>query len=502
MKRPTNPAPRPHPVSLAVFGLVAMLAAPALAQERAGIVVERSIDLQQTLTDNGRLSDDDRKSEAITEIRPGIRASGRSGRVEGSLDYRLDLVQYARESGRSTYHHQLNADGAAELVPRHVFLDASASVSQQSISAFGQQSSASGVDNDNRTDVATVSVSPSARALLGGKVQLSAVANWDATRAKDSTLGDRTDWDATVQAGATHGIFGWNLSGTRQTNAYNGGDRYISDNATATLSVSLTPRLQVFGRHGEDRSDILGSGEQKSSTNGWGLTWLPSVRTRVSAQADRHFYGNSHSFSLSHRFRRAHLTYTDTRGVSGQNNETLGTLRQLYLAVFNTCMAVLNDSVRCTTITRNSLGLDGLDSLGFLNSAPSLQRSQTLTLAVQGVRNTLTLAATSSKTERLGDQQYDAGDLAIVPRVRQYGLTAGLGHRLTPKASMSLTATLLKTLDEDTQPGTELRRLELSVSNELGARTQGTLAVRRVWFDSETNPYRESAIVGSLNYRF
>lgn len=493
---------QPLPVCLALSGLTTMLAAPAFAQERSALVAERVIDLRQTLTDNGRLTEDDRRSELITEIRPGIRASGRSARVEGSLDYRLDLVQYARDSGRSTYHHQLDADGAAELVPRHVFLDVSAGVSQQSISAFGQQSGTIDPDNSNRTDVATLSVSPSARARLAGVLDVSAVANWDATRAKDSELGDRTDWDATVRAGATHGIFGWSLSGTRQTNGYNGGDRYISDNATATLSVSLTPRLRISGRHGEERSDLLGNGTQRSTSNGWGFDWQPGVRTQISGQADRHFYGNSHSFSLSHRFRRAVVSYTDSRGVSGQDNDALGVLRQRYLQLYSSCMLALNDAVTCERLTRALLGFNPLESLGFLNSAPSLQRSQTLTLAVNGVRNTLTMVATSSTSERLGDQQYDAGDLSIVPRVRQYGVMAGLDHRLTPKASLSLTASLHKTLDEDTQPGNELRRLELSVSNDLGARTQGTLALRRVWFDSETNPYRESAIVGSLNHRF
>lgn len=499
MARPMIVRPQPR---LALLALAASLAGPALAQEREALKLERSVNLQQTFTDNGNLSDNDRHAESITEVSPGFRLSGRSGRVQGSLDYRLDLVQYARDSSRSTAHHQLSADGAAELVDRHVFLDASASISQQSISAFGVQSGGTGLDNNNSTDVASVAVSPSAKARLAGLIDLSAVANWRITRAKDSTAGDSTDWDTTLRAGAQHGIFGWSVSATRQTSDFAASDSYISDSVVGTVSVSLTPRLQVFANHGEDRSDILGNGTQKSSSNGWGFNWSPDVRTQVSGQADRHFYGNSHSFSLSHRFRRALVAYTDSRGVSGQNTESLGPLRQRYLRLYSGCMAVVNNATTCEQLTRALLGFDPQVSLGFLNSAPSLQRTQALVMSITGSRNTFALAASRNQSERLGEQQYDVGDLAIVPSVRQYALTADWSHRLTPQSSLALTASWQKTPDEDTQPGNDLRRVQLSLTSTLGQRTSGTLSVRHVWFDSETSPYRESAIIGSLNYRF
>lgn len=499
MARPMIVRPQPR---LALLALAAMLAGPVLAQEREALKLERSITLQQTFSDNGNLSDNDRHAESITEVSPGISLSGRTAHVQGSLDYRLDLVQYARDSSRSTAHHELAANGTAEIVDRHVFLDASASISQQSISAFGVQTGGTRLDNANSTDVASVAVSPSAKMRLAGLIDLSAVANWRTTRAKDSTTGDSTDWDTSVRAGAQHGIFGWSVSATRQTSDYAATDSYISDSVLGTVSASLTPRLQVFANHGEDRSDILGNGTQKSSSNGWGFSWSPSVRTQISGQADRHFYGNSHSFSLSHRFRRALVAYTDSRGISGQNTEALGPLRQRYLQLYSTCMALFSDPVYCERATRLLLGFDPLESIGFLNSAPSLQRTQSLVMSITGSRNTFALAASRNQSERLGEQQYTAGDLAIVPSVRQYALTADWSHRLTQQSSLALTASWQKTPDEDTQPGNDLRRVQLSLTSTLGQRTSGTLSVRHVWFDSETSPYRESAIIGSLNYRF
>ncbi|MBZ8138319.1 TIGR03016 family PEP-CTERM system-associated outer membrane protein [Rubrivivax gelatinosus] len=494
---------RPAPMAAAVLAAVAAGATPALAQQAGGFTFERSIDLQQTFTDNGQLSERDRQAESITRVSPGVRVSGRSGRVQGSLDYRLDLVQYARDSGRSTTHNQLAAEGAAELVPEHVFLDANASISQQAISAFGKQSSGTGIENSNSSEVAMVAVSPTAKARLAGVFDVSANAAWSTTRAKDSSAGDRTEWDAGVSIGATHGIFGWAVSGSRQSSGYSaGGDDSTTENVSASVSAALTPRLQVFATHGEERSDLLGNGTQSSSTNGWGLNWQPSVRTQFSAQSDRHFYGNSHSLSLTHRFRRSMLSYTDSRGVGGQDNQLLGELRNTYGQLFSGCMATVGDAAWCQSVVRQLLGFDATTPLGFLNSAPSLQRTQTLVFALNGLRNNFSIAASHNETSRLGDQTYTGGDLAIVPRVRQYGLTMNLTHKLSRQMSLGVTAAAMKTLDEDTQPGNEQRRVELSLSNEFGARTSGTLALRHVRFDSETSPYRESALIGSLNYRF
>jgi len=500
MRDTATSAQRRVPQAGALALALAACAAPSQAQQ-AGFTVERTIELQQTLSDNGKLSENDRHSEAITRVSPGISVSGRSGRLEGALDYQLDLVQYARESGRSTVYNRLSADGAAELVPQHVFLDATASISQQTISAFGKQSTGTGIDDSNSTEVASVGVSPSARTRLAGFLDVSAEANGTATRVKDSTVGDQNDWDAMLRVGATHGIFGWNVSGLRQSNSFSGDD-YITESVALGVSLAVTPRLSFFARHGRERSDVLGTGTQSSSSNGWGFNWVPGVRTQISAQTDQHVYGDSYSFSLSHRLRRSMVTYSATRGVTGQDSESLGVLRAKYIRTYSSCMATVNNATSCLMLTRLLLGFDPTASLSFLNSAPSLQRTQALALVFTGLRDTVSVAASSNESSRLGEQQYDGGDLAIVPRVRQYALTLGLAHKLSPQMSLGATVAAVKTLDEDTQPGNEQRRFELSLSNEFGLRTTGTLSLRHVRFDSDTSPYRESAIVGSLNYRF
>ncbi|MBG6080374.1 TIGR03016 family PEP-CTERM system-associated outer membrane protein [Rubrivivax gelatinosus] len=475
---------------------------PAFAQDtQRALTVQPSVGLQETFTTNGQLSADGR-SDFVTQVTPGVRVSGRSGRVQGLLDYQLDLIQYARDSDRSTLHHRLTLDSGAELVDDHLFLDANASVSQQPISAFGKQGSGTGLENSNSADVATATVSPTFKARLAGAVDMTARASWTTSRADGTVAGDYTDWDAAVDLGARHGIFGWGLSASRTSSHFEDGSSYVTDRGIATLSLQATPRLSLFVRGGRERTDALGAAGQSYGSSGAGLTWLPTPRTRVSLDSDERYFGRSHSFSLSHRFRHAAVTYTDTRGVSGENAESLGPLRAVYAQLYNTCMASIANAPVCTQIARLGLGLDPSVPLTFLNTAPSLQRTKALSLAFSGVRDSVTVVATSTESSRLGEQQYVGGDLAIVPRVRQLGLTFSAAHQLSRRASLGLSASVLKTLEEQTQPGTDQRRLELSWSNELGARTNGTLAVRRVWFDSDFSPYQETAIVGSLNYRF
>ena len=495
----------PSPRRAAVCALAAALAAgpaaaPAFAQ---ALRVEPSIGAQQTFTSNGSLERGDRRSDSITQLSPGVKAALQSGRSSASLDYRLDAVSYARDNDRSELRHFLSADGSTELVDNHVFLDASASVSQQSISAFGQQTTGTGLSNDNVSEVATLTLAPRARARLAGLVDVQADANWTKSRSDGSGLGDTTDWDASLSLGARHGLFGWDAALTRRSSDYDDGARLLSNSAVGTLSVSPNSRLRLFVRGGRERADYSSRVDaEDSTTSGWGVEWQPTPRTRLSAYRDDRYFGNAHGFTLTHRFRRAVLSFSDSRGVSGENLESLGPLRQVYLRLYTLCMASVNNAAYCTQFTRAALGFDPTQSLGFLASAPSLDRTQALALSASGTRNSFAVSYSRSTLERLQQFDYTGGDLALVPRVRQTSLSFNASHRLTPSTSLSLGLSTQRTLDEPELAGNEQRRVEIGLSNELGPRTSGTLSVRHVRFDSETSPYRESALIGSLNHRF
>ncbi|MDO9188337.1 MAG: TIGR03016 family PEP-CTERM system-associated outer membrane protein, partial [Sulfurimicrobium sp.] len=109
-----------------------------------------SLDLKETYSDNIRLaSPGNEKSDFVTQINPGISLTGTGPRLKVNARYGMQNLIYAEESSRNTLRHQLNAGANAELLDDLLYLDGKASISQQNISTFGQQSTG---DNINITD--------------------------------------------------------------------------------------------------------------------------------------------------------------------------------------------------------------------------------------------------------------------------------------------------------------------------------------------------------------
>jgi uncharacterized protein (PEP-CTERM system associated) len=122
--------------SIHIAAALGWLAANATAHAQ-GTTIVPTFSISESITDNSRLSSTDKQAEAITTISPGVRISSQGGRVQGSLDYSLNGLLYARESSRNAVQHALSAGFIAFVVDRNVTVDTRASISQQSVSAFG-----------------------------------------------------------------------------------------------------------------------------------------------------------------------------------------------------------------------------------------------------------------------------------------------------------------------------------------------------------------------------
>ncbi len=109
---------------------------PAAAPQRA-LVLQPTLELQETYTDNVALTSSDKVSDLITRILLSLDAKLDAGRAEGHLDAKVGYDAYARQSFRSGLYAA--GDGAASyaLVPDLLTLKADASTSDGAISTFG-----------------------------------------------------------------------------------------------------------------------------------------------------------------------------------------------------------------------------------------------------------------------------------------------------------------------------------------------------------------------------
>ena len=166
------------------------------------------------------------------------------------------------------------------------------------------------------------------------------------------------------------------------------------------------------------------------------------------------------------------------------------------------------DPVKRDVLVRNFLAANGLDPAGrvivggFLSSAPAVQRSQLLSATYQGLRSTLSVSLIQTSASSISTNASTGDDLAGGAAPRQKGLSFTLSHRLTPEASLVVTASQQRTSDSGSLPGNTLKSLVASWSTTLNPYAKVSLGMRYTSFDSEAVPYQESAVFGSIRLRF
>ncbi|MFP5411295.1 MAG: TIGR03016 family PEP-CTERM system-associated outer membrane protein, partial [Gammaproteobacteria bacterium] len=129
--------------------------------------IEPSIETYATYTDNARQSAVNPDDALILGVMPGfvLRSEG-SRRVEATLQYGMRGVFRFGDDRDDVMQHNLNALGKAELIEDFLFVDGSARVSQELISLIGSPAGAD-VNDSNRADVASYSISPYIKKRLG-----------------------------------------------------------------------------------------------------------------------------------------------------------------------------------------------------------------------------------------------------------------------------------------------------------------------------------------------
>lgn len=499
-----------------VVAILTMVSAGALAQEpasdagpgRAVSIVPR-VSFTETLTDNVALTHADRQSDQITEISPGIRISIESARVKGILDYALNSIFYAQNSSPNRTQHALNSFGTLEAVDNWAFLDFSASISQQAVSAFGTQSIDNTSINANRAEVSSYRISPYVRGRLGDLARYEARYSRAATDSDAAARSNVTTVDGVVRITGDSAFrrVGWSAEANRQQVDFSAGRPTEVDRLDLGLSYSITSQLRVSANAGREANNYTSVDKQSFSTSGVGVSWSPSELTRLSASRGHRSFGDTHSLSLEHRTPRTVWRFTDSKDVSvTPNQEGFGSLGSIYDLLFSQFASLEpNEAARARLVTAylqaSGINPNAVVISSFLTSALSLQRRQDLSFALLGVRDTITFIATRSEGNRLDTMSTGIDDFTRFEVVRQRGFSVNYAHRLTPDYSLGVLVSQQKTAGASTLQDTTLRFFTVSLTGKVGKQATVSLGVRRV-VSSGVSSYTENAITGNLIVQF
>lgn len=500
-------------LGLAGFGIV-LVALPAMAQSESGgkgtVSIVPRISITETFTNNVSLKASGGQTELVTEISPGIRISSGVGRLKGYFDYSLNNRFFGQGTSANSSQNALTAFGTWEAIEGRGFIDVSGTISQQVVSALGTVAASTSNVNANSTEATTFRVSPYFRGRLSSDLTYEARLGLSTNRTQSAQVSDvmTRDSQLSLRRSASGGRFSWSLDSNQQAISYGVGRSTDSSRQTGTLNYLFAPQLSLSATGGREENNFSSSDRQSSFTSGLGLNWSPTENLKLSANRLNRSFGETHGFSLEARSARTAWRFSDSTDVTATPSQfggsQLGANYDLYFAQF---AAVEPDPVKRAVLVIAFLQANGISAganvvSGFLTSAVSLQRRQDFSVALLGIRDTITLLVTRSASSRLDALSVSADDLSNSNTITQSGISVNYSHRLTPDATLAVLASSQQSGDAIGVQDTSTKTVNMSVSSKIGRKTAATVSARRVVFESKANPYTESAITGTVNVQF
>lgn len=492
-----------------------------LASEGRAWSIRPRVTLTETLTDNANVngSNGGKQSDLISELAPGIRIEARTARLNAYFDYAIRGMSYARESGNNQTQNSLNTFGTLEAIDKWLYLDFSGLISQQAISAFGTQSASYTTVNSNTTETSNFRVSPYIKGQLAGSLEYFLRYNASTTRSDASSVSNvnLSEWTSQLRGSTPFQKLQWTVDASRQSLDYSKGAKTDADRLRGMLTYAVVPEFRVSLSGGQESNNYASVDQETKSTSGYGFDWTPTERTQISAFKERRFFGDGHNISISHRFPRSNIRYTDSRDVSVLPNQFatvgLGSVYDSYYQLFaNTepyaSMTGAAKDAAVSSLVNSLLSILGIPSNsqivgGYLTSRATIMRMQQLSMAVTGVRNSITLIATRSESSSALASASVNDDFAKSSSIQQQGIALSISHRLSEISALTAVLSRQETSGVATtssQLKSTMTSYQLNASTRLGTKTTGSLSIRRSEFDNSTNPYTENALIGTVSF--
>lgn len=468
----------------------------------------------ETATDNVALAKDSQKqSDLISDINPGIRIEGTGGRANLRFDYQLHNLIYAQDSSRNRLQNSLNALGKLEAVENWFFIEASGSISQQSISAFGGTTSANVNTNrnGNTTETSTYRLSPYIRGSFGNFADYQLRYNLSTTSAKASSAfdSDTRELIATLKGETALANLGWSFDASSQKTDYSSGRENDSDRFRGVLTYQIDPQFRMSVTAGREANNYLTTDKESHTTKGAGLEWSPTERTLLAINRENRFFGNSNSLSFSHRTAGSTWKYSESKDVSvtpSQQFSAAATYYDLLYPLICLPLPTVAQQVSCGNSLALTPGINVLAPAGFLSSGATLQHRRELSFALLGARNTVTFSMTQSQSESLsqgsGTGFYVGTGFSNAQQIEQRGASINWSHQLTAISSLAGSYAVTNSKGSGSSSlETDQKMFSINFTTQLGPKTNAGISARRVVVDGATN-YTENALTGTLSHQF
>ena len=449
----------------------------------------------------------------------GVRRAGPRARF--LAEYTPTVYLYARNKDSDYLQNNLRSFLSLEAVDDFFFIDATANSSPIYVSPFLPRPESGSSITQNRTQQTALGLSPYIRnrTSTGWTYQLRNDNFWNGYSDPALAGGLASRIFAAIESPPTRVNYEFDYTYVYTRN----GDppiAYYEQVVRFRPALRATRTVTVSARLGYESNDYATS-QYSGPVYGAGIDWTPNPRTRVDGFLEHRFFGAAYGLNLSERTRR---TVWRLRGMRGPS-----TIVEKPLSQRPAMIADLLDDASRARISDPIQGQGEQAIKQFLNSAgPPLSLTRpygfyadqvylsnqwTGSVALLGRRNTVELSLFWQQNEPIttrGITSAAAAGLAqFSPQFSQQGFTLSFSHRLSEFTSLTLTAnriysqltgpnaTLAPSQDKSIQD-----TVRLGLTHRLGAKTDGSIALRRSNFDSVIHPYQELAVLAALAHSF
>jgi len=501
--------------TLAPVAILALLASPVC---KADFKITPSASVSETYTDNVNLTvDSQAQHEFITEFTPGITISDNGPNLKLNAVYTAQYYEYSNKdvANINQFQNALQANANAAIVKEFFYIDSTASISQQAVSAFGPQVNDNSYSDNNRTEVKTITFSPYITKNLGTTAVFQARYMHDAENSGNVQLGD-TQSDGvllSLASGPAFRLVNWGLEFNRQTVESTVSTTVTEQTAELSGAYIMTPELSLTANAGYDEFEYQGFAADNQRENFWlaGLTWTPSTRTNVQFSGGRRYGGTSYNLVATHHTRNSvwminyndSVTTTLSQFSSPSNISTAGLLTQLN-------SATITDPGQLQQSVSNTIGEAGMpsslaNSANFFSNGFFLQKQLQASVAFNTARSTLIFSVFDTERTTLNPSEFagflgNNSNLLLNDNNRQLGGSSILNWEVTPRTNFYLNGNYTKIESLSSNLSNFNRAVVFGMTRHIKPHLQGTLELRRVEGTTVdgVDTYHENAIMGSL----
>ncbi|MCC7181972.1 MAG: TIGR03016 family PEP-CTERM system-associated outer membrane protein [Rhodocyclaceae bacterium] len=496
-----------------VAGLGSMLAVMFLPTQAPaeGWRITPRINVRETYSDNINLGvAAAARSDWVTELSPGFSLrQTQAGRLKADVDYALTSLSYAQGAGADRTANSLRASASYEAIDRWLFLDARANVGLQGISAFSAQPTGLASVTNNQAETRSVEFAPRIEGRLrDASYQLRYSATQTSSDVANFGTAQAQSWTGRIGSAAGLSRLGWSVDFYNRQTKSEGASAQDQARVAATLSYRLVPDLSLYASLGREKSSAVSANSNNQGISSIGGTWTPNERTSLNLERRKRIFGTGYVGNFSHRQRMLAFNVSYSRDITDTAALLAVPVNPANLATLDAALSstypdpAIRQNVLMNLLAQSSLIDTQALTFGVLTNRVFVDKRWNATVALNGVRNTLTFTAYRSIREALSNSLI-ADDFTGNGTLTQMGAYSSLSHHLSPNTSANLGLRWSKsTGDGPTAQELMQRSLLLDVSTKIGPHSSGNVGVRRVRNDTGGGETRENAVTASFLYSF